>query len=163
MNGITAQDRLWLGSAIELSRLSPPSPSHYAVGAIIVDHRGVARSAAYTGETDPRYHAEEAALAKLAHRRDLDLSRATIYTSLEPCTVRRSRPHPCTNLILAAGITRVVLAMREPNIFADCRGVEILRQAGVEVVEIPDLARLVCDVNAHIVAVRSDSLRPLGV
>jgi hypothetical protein len=53
--------------------------------------------------------------------------------------------------------------MREPNIFADCRGVEILRQAGVEVVEIPDLARLVCDVNAHIVAVRSDSLRPLGV
>ncbi|WP_203856962.1 deaminase [Plantactinospora mayteni] len=150
MNDGTVQDRRWLRSAIELSRLSPPSPTHYAVGAIIVDRYGVALATGYTGETDPHYHAEEAALAKLAGRADLELSRATIYTSMEPCTVRRSRPDPCTDLLLDAGIARVVLALREPLLFADCDGVETLRRSGVDVVEISELGHLVAEINAHV-------------
>jgi diaminohydroxyphosphoribosylaminopyrimidine deaminase/5-amino-6-(5-phosphoribosylamino)uracil reductase len=106
----------------------------------------------YTAETDPAHHAEEAALAKLADRRGADLVGATIYTSMEPCTVRRSRPTPCARLILAAGIGRVVLALREPALFADCDGVRTLRRAGVDVVERGDLAGLVRDINAHLLA-----------
>ena len=141
-------DRHWLTAAIDLSRQSPPSSSHYAVGAIVVDHSGDVLAIGYTGETDPHHHAEEAALAKLSA--GADLSRATLYTSLEPCTVRKSRPHPCTGLTLAAGLRRVVLALREPLLFADCDGVEVLRRAGVEVVEIADLGHLVREVNAHL-------------
>ena len=73
-----------------------------------------------------------------------------MYTSLEPCTARRSRTRTCTELILAAGIRRVIFAMREPLIFAECHGAETLREAGVEVVELTDLAGLVRRVNAHL-------------
>lgn len=143
-------DRHWLRAAIDLSRLSPPSPAHYAVGALVVDRAGVVLATGYTGETDPAYHAEEAALAKLAGRPAADLAGATIYTSMEPCTFRRSRPIPCAPLIVAAGVGRVVLALREPSLFADCDGVAALRRAGVEVVEQADLGDLVRAVNAHL-------------
>ena len=59
---------------------------------------------------------------------------------MEPCSTRASRPRSCTQLILAAGITRVVFAWREPSIFVDGRGAELLAAAGVEVVEVPELA-----------------------
>jgi diaminohydroxyphosphoribosylaminopyrimidine deaminase/5-amino-6-(5-phosphoribosylamino)uracil reductase len=145
-------DRHWLSAAVDLSRLSPPSPTHYAVGAVVVDRFGVLLATGYTGETDPAYHAEEAALAKLADLPGADLAGATIYTSMEPCTVRRSRPIPCTGLILAAGIGRVVLALREPALFADCDGVQTLRLAGVDVVEDAALADRVRAANAHLLA-----------
>ena len=54
---------------------------------------------------------------------------------------RRSRRQTCTELILAAGIARVVFALREPPLFADCDGAELLARAGVEVVELPDAGR----------------------
>ncbi|MGX6601704.1 deaminase [Micromonosporaceae bacterium Da 78-11] len=154
MTSVSAADRRWLTAAIELSRLSPPTPTNYAVGAIVVDHRGATLATGYTGEIGPRDHAEEAALAKLADRPGLDLSQATIYSSLEPCTTRQSRPGTCTDLILAAGIKRVVIALREPLIFADCHGVESLREAGVDVVEIDELADLVREINAHVLDLR---------
>ncbi|MCW6006205.1 dCMP deaminase [Micromonospora sp. CPCC 205371] len=143
----TASDRLWLAAAIQVSRQAPPSPDRYAVGAVVVDRDGIVLATGHTGEGDPRNHAEEVALAKLA---GLDLTHATLYTSLEPCTARSSRPVPCTGLILAAGIGRVVFALREPPVFADCDGVETLRRAGVEVVEAGELAHLVGEVNAHV-------------
>jgi diaminohydroxyphosphoribosylaminopyrimidine deaminase/5-amino-6-(5-phosphoribosylamino)uracil reductase len=151
MGSATEEDQRWLTSAIELSRLSQPTRTNYAVGAIIVDHDGVALATGYTGEIDPRDHAEEAALAKLARR---DLAQATIYSSLEPCTARKSRPGTCTDLILAAGIKRVVIALREPLIFADCHGVEMLREGGVGVIEISDLGHLVRDTNSHVLDLR---------
>jgi diaminohydroxyphosphoribosylaminopyrimidine deaminase/5-amino-6-(5-phosphoribosylamino)uracil reductase len=140
-------DRLWLAAAIQVSRQSPPSPHRYAVGAVVVDRDGTVLATGYTGEGDPHNHAEEVALAKLA---GFDLARTTLYTSLEPCTARSSRPVSCAGLILGAGVGRVVFALREPPLFADCDGVETLRAAGVEVVEVGDLATLVGQVNAHV-------------
>lgn len=144
---LIATDRHWLAAAIESSRLSPPAPDHYAVGAVIVDADGRVLATGYTGETDPHYHAEEAALAKLA---GADLSGATIYSSLEPCTTRKSRPQACAGLIVAAGLRRVVFALREPPVFADGRGMETLAAAGVEVLELAEFGRLVVEVNEHI-------------
>jgi pyrimidine deaminase RibD-like protein len=46
----------------------------------------------------------------------------------------------------------VVFAWREPSIFVDCEGAELLRAAGVEVVEVPDLAGEVREVNRHLLA-----------
>jgi diaminohydroxyphosphoribosylaminopyrimidine deaminase/5-amino-6-(5-phosphoribosylamino)uracil reductase len=152
MSGATAADRRWLTAAVELSRLCSPTSTNYAVGAIIVDRDGAAIATGHTGETGSRQHAEEVAIGKLAGRAGLDLRGATIYTSLEPCTTRKSRPGTCTDLILAAGLQRVVLALREPLIFADCNGVEALTRRGLEVIEISDLADLVRGVNAHVMA-----------
>jgi diaminohydroxyphosphoribosylaminopyrimidine deaminase / 5-amino-6-(5-phosphoribosylamino)uracil reductase len=141
------RDRHWLKAAIQLSHDSPAVTFAYAVGAIVVDGDGLQMANGFSRETDAHVHAEESSLAKLA---GVDLSRATIYTSMEPCSVRRSRPRTCTQLILAAGITRVVFALREPPLLADCHAVELLQAAGVEVVEIPDLADEVRAVNAHL-------------
>ena len=141
------RDRRWLSAAIDLSRRAPRTPTNYAVGAVVVGAGGDVLATGYTGESGARDHAEEAALAKVA---GADLSGATIYSSLEPCTARSSRPGTCTDLILAAGLRRVVIALREPLLFADCRGVETLRDAGVEVIEIGDLGGLVREVNADV-------------
>jgi diaminohydroxyphosphoribosylaminopyrimidine deaminase/5-amino-6-(5-phosphoribosylamino)uracil reductase len=146
----SAHDRRWLALAIELSRRCPPAAGAYSVGAVIVGPDGVEVSRGYSRETDPHVHAEESALAKLDPA-DARLGQATLYSSLEPCTARRSRPRTCTELILAAGVPRVVIAWREPSLFvADCRGVETLTQAGVDVVEIPELAAAAAAVNAHL-------------
>jgi diaminohydroxyphosphoribosylaminopyrimidine deaminase/5-amino-6-(5-phosphoribosylamino)uracil reductase len=44
----------------------------------------------------------------------------------------------------------VVFALREPPLFADCHGAELLERAGVEVLELPELAAGVRAVNAHL-------------
>lgn len=147
----TSADHKWMRRAIELSHLCPRSDSAYAVGAVIVDQEGHELATGYSREgDDPKVHAEEAALAKLEDG-DPRLAGATLYSTLEPCSQRASRPLPCANLVLAAGIPRVVIAWREPALFvADCQGVEMLEQAGVTVVETPDLATDARAVNAHL-------------
>jgi pyrimidine deaminase RibD-like protein len=70
---------------------------------------------------------------------DPRLKAATIYSSLEPCSIRKSRPCTCTQWILAAGIPRVVYAMREPETFVIGAGAAALTEAGVTVVQRADL------------------------
>jgi len=147
---VRARDRERLRAAIELSERCPPSDTAFSVGAVIVDAGGRVMAEGHSREADPQVHAEESALAKVAG--DPRLASATIYTSLEPCSRRRSRPHSCTWHILAAGIGRVVFAMREPDLFVDCRGAEELAAAGVTVVEMPDLASEVRRVNRHLLS-----------
>jgi 5-amino-6-(5-phosphoribosylamino)uracil reductase len=143
-----ARDRHWLRSAIDISRRCAPSPEAYSVGAVIVGAGGELIAQGHSREADPVGHAEEAALARVGG--DTRLPGATLYSSLEPCSRRRSRPRSCARLILDAGIRRVVFALREPSLFVDCRGAEELAEAGVEVVEIPDLADQVRDANRHL-------------
>jgi diaminohydroxyphosphoribosylaminopyrimidine deaminase/5-amino-6-(5-phosphoribosylamino)uracil reductase len=154
-------DRRWLSLAIELSKRCPPSDSAFSVGAIIVDERGREISRGFSRER-PRFHAEEAALSKLAAPGDeARLAAATLYSSLEPCVRRVSRPRPCTDLIIAAGIRRVVIAWREPPVFVrDAHGVEKLRAAGVTVDELADLAEPAAAVNAHLLARPHESNEP---
>ncbi|HEU4948656.1 MAG TPA: deaminase [Kribbella sp.] len=146
-DAITPRDREWLQKAIDLSRSCPPSTTAFSVGALVVGADDDVISTGYSREGDPHDHAEETALAKLSPA-DARLTSATIYSSLEPCSERSSHPLTCTQLILAAGISRVVLAWREPPLFVGCEGVELLQSAGCEVIEIPDLADEVRAINA---------------
>jgi diaminohydroxyphosphoribosylaminopyrimidine deaminase / 5-amino-6-(5-phosphoribosylamino)uracil reductase len=146
----TAADRLWMQRAIDLSRLCPPVEKAYSVGAVIVAADGSEISYGYSRETDSHIHAEESALAKIDIN-DPRLKDATTYSTLEPCSERRSERPTCVDLIIAAGIPRVVIAWREPALFVDdCIGVELLIAAGKIVVEVPELAAQARAVNSHL-------------
>jgi len=82
---------------------------------------------------------------------DPRLPGATLYSSLEPCGVRASRPRTCAELIIAAGLRRVVIAWLEPPVFVDGGGAGRLRAAGVTVIELPEFAAAARAVNAHLV------------
>ena len=146
----TPDDHRWMLRAIRLSRRCPPAYGAFSVGAVIVDAAGEEFAFGYSREADPTVHAEESALAKIAVD-DPRLTKATLYSTLEPCSQRTSRPRTCAELILAARIPRVVIAWREPSLFVeDCQGYELLTTAGVCVVELPDLAQRARAVNAHL-------------
>ncbi|MFC8046401.1 deaminase [Nocardia sp. NPDC057353] len=145
-----SDDHRWMERAIELARQCPVVEGAFSVGAVIVVG-GAEIASGYSRETDPKVHAEKAALDKLAAD-DPRLKRATIYTTLEPCSERATKTRlPCTERVLAAEIPRVVIAWREPSTFVDdCVGVEKLQQAGVEVIELPELADVAMSMNRHL-------------
>jgi diaminohydroxyphosphoribosylaminopyrimidine deaminase/5-amino-6-(5-phosphoribosylamino)uracil reductase len=146
-----AADEQWMRLAVELAWQCPPSQTAYSVGAVIVDADGDELSRGFSREDDPVVHAEQSALGKL-FASDPRLAGSTIYSTLEPCSQRKSRPRTCTELIIAAGLRRVVIAWREPDLFvADCQGAELLAQAGLEVTELPELAGLAAAPNRHLV------------
>ncbi|HUA31468.1 MAG TPA: deaminase [Streptosporangiaceae bacterium] len=143
-------DLYWLREAIELSGLCPPSPSAFSVGAILVAEDGQVIASGHSRERDPKDHAEEVALDRAAG--DPRLAGATLYSSLEPCLSRASRPRSCAQLIMDAGIGRVVIAWLEPPLFVAGGGATALRSGGVTVVEIPWLAEEARAVNAHLLS-----------
>ncbi|MEU2913997.1 dihydrofolate reductase family protein [Streptomyces massasporeus] len=134
-----AADHHWLALACELAERCPPSDTAFSVGAVVVAADGTELARGHSREAgDPVVHAEEAALAKLDPA-DPRLPGATVYSSLEPCARRASRPAPCARLILDAGVRRVVTAWREPDTFVtDADGSGLLAAEGVEVVVLPE-------------------------
>ena len=103
--------------------LASPNP---AVGCVLV--RGDDLVGEGFHEYDRRDHAEIVALKQagpLAHG-------ATAYVTLEPCS-HQGRTGPCADALIAAGITRVVVATADPNPQVHGKGIARLRAAGVEV------------------------------
>ena len=128
MTTLLQTDSEHLARAIELAdggrgRVSP----NPLVGAVLVKDGQVLGEGFHAELGGP--HAERAAIAACA---GADLSGATLYVSLEPCA-HTGRTPPCTDAILAAGITRVVIASDDPTEKAAGRGPGILRDEGVEV------------------------------
>lgn len=73
-------------------------------------------------------HAERNALARCSE----PASGATMYVTLEPCCHHGKTP-PCTEAVIAAGIRRVVVGLTDPNPLVAGKGIEKLREAGIEV------------------------------
>ncbi|MGW3029628.1 dihydrofolate reductase family protein [Streptomyces sp. NPDC001178] len=147
----TAADHHWLALACDLAAECPPSRTAFSVGAVIVASDGTELARGHSREgDDPVVHAEEAALAKLDPA-DPRLATATVYSSLEPCAHRASRPKPCARLILDAGVRRVVTAWREPDTFvAGADGSGLLAGRGVEVVVLEEYAGRAKAPNDHL-------------
>lgn len=96
-----------------------------SVGCVIVQDGAVIAE----GVTDVggRPHAEERALS------GRDAAGATAYVTLEPCAKRTSGALSCSDHLIKAGVTRVVIAARDPHPFADGAGVARMRAAGITV------------------------------
>lgn len=77
-------------------------------------------------------HAEVNAIASVTD--SLLLQQSTLYVNLEPCSHHGKTP-PCSDLIIEKNIPRVVIAGRDPHVRVAGKGVQRLRDAGVEVIE----------------------------
>lgn len=124
-----AQDIAHMRAALSLARRGNgrtwPNPS---VGCVIVkDGRVVGRATTAQGG---RPHAEPQALAMAGAA----ARGATAYVTLEPCCFHGRTP-PCTDALVAAGVARVVVGMRDPDPRVNGAGLARLRAAGIEVVE----------------------------
>src|SRR5580704_4231453 len=113
--------------ALDLARkgvgLASPNPT---VGCVIVKEGTILGEGFH--QYDWKDHAEIVALKRAAER----ARGATLYVTLEPCN-HTGRTGPCTEAIIAAGISRVVAAMEDPNPKTHGTGFARLRAAGIEV------------------------------
>jgi len=104
-----------------------PNP---CVGAVVVKEDQIIGQGFHPKAGGP--HAEVVAIDDAAARHPGALPGSTIYVTLEPCNHFGKTP-PCTHKILNAGISRVVIACKDPNPVAG-GGIEFLKEKGIEVV-----------------------------
>ncbi len=125
------RDEAFMQLALDEARKGSPSPNPH-VGAVVVEPGDDGGTVVGRG-FHPRAglaHAEVGALREAGDR----ARGATLYVTLEPCN-HHGRTPPCTDAILAAGIARVVVGMRDPNPRITGGGNARLRAAGIEVEE----------------------------
>ncbi|MEO8524159.1 MAG: bifunctional diaminohydroxyphosphoribosylaminopyrimidine deaminase/5-amino-6-(5-phosphoribosylamino)uracil reductase RibD [Caldimonas sp.] len=111
--------------------LSEPNPR---VGCVIVAADGSMLGRGHTQEAGGA-HAEVMALRDAASR-GANVRGATVVVTLEPCS-HHGRTPPCADALLAAGVGRVVIAMRDPNPLVAGQGAARLVAAGIDVVAGP--------------------------
>ena len=124
----TAEDEAWMAEAVVLGRSvrADTSPNPW-VGAVVVPEDD---QPAAEGATQPPGgpHAEVVALGLAGGA----ARNATVYVTLEPCA-HHGRTPPCTDALIAAGVRRVVVGVLDPDPQVSGRGVQRLREAGIEV------------------------------
>lgn len=135
-----------MARAVALAERCPPSPTAFSVGAVIVAGGRVVGEG-HSRADQPADHAEEVALRRAGG----PVAGATVYSTMEPCGQRASRPVPCARLLVDAGVARVVYAIAEPEHFVQTpSGIAILRDAGIEVRAMPEFAAAAEAPNAHL-------------
>lgn len=147
----------YMQQCIELAKKSPPKPSNFRVGALLVALPSkTILSTGYTLELPGNTHAEQSALEKYSRERgvsnpETQLSAAfpppspgstdtelVIYCSMEPCAKRLSGNKSCAQRIVETrgqgwGVKKVYYGVKEPETFVgESEGVRLLTEAGVE-------------------------------
>lgn len=142
--------------ALEQARRSPPAPTKFCVGAVLVDaDKNEILSTGWSLEMpddnpdDPgKTHAEQCCFIKMSQKYNLPEKRlgevlpknTVLYTTMEPCNKRLSGNKPCVDRILglSGSIKAVYIGIKEPENFIDQSvlvvGRKRLQDAGVEVI-----------------------------
>lgn len=121
------QDEMYMARALKLAArgrfTTHPNPN---VGCVIVNDGEIVGEGFHYRAGEP--HAEVHALRMAGEK----AQGATAYVTLEPCS-HHGRTPPCCEALIAAGVTRVVAAMQDPNPQVAGRGLYRLQQEGVDV------------------------------
>lgn len=120
-------DEFYMSLALDLAgttkQQTSPNP---AVGAVIVLNGEIVGLGAHLKAGGP--HAEIHALRMAGSQ----ANGSTVYVTLEPCSHYGKTP-PCANALIEAGVSRVVIAAQDPNPLVAGKGLQLLRDAGIEV------------------------------
>src|SRR5579863_413015 len=126
-DAVNSHDQRFMEHALVLARkgvgLASPNPT---VGCVIVKDGAIAGEGFH--QYDWRDHAEIVALKQAGER----ARGATLYVTLEPCN-HTGRTGPCSEAIIATGVSRVVAAMEDPNPKTRGTGFGRLRAAGIDI------------------------------
>ena len=142
---------LYMEYAVSLAGKSPPQPTNFCVGAVLVDEvSNNLLTTGYTLELPENTHAEQVCLMKFAAEKGIPEDqigrqlpeRTVLYTTMEPCNKRASSPLSCVDRILAtkwdgwnSGIRKVYYGVREPETFVGVNeGRKRLEDMGVKCV-----------------------------
>lgn len=152
----------YMKHALDLARKSPPKPTNYRVGAVLVDAASnKILSTGFTLELPGNTHAEQCCFAKLAERHGVAEEElgtvllpaggggAVLYTTMEPCSVRLSGNLPCADRILriGRGVRTVYVGVTEPDKFVETNtGRRALEAAGIGFVHVPGLEKDILEV-----------------
>jgi diaminohydroxyphosphoribosylaminopyrimidine deaminase / 5-amino-6-(5-phosphoribosylamino)uracil reductase len=124
------QDELFMQRALKLAHdtaaLASPNPQ---VGCVLVQNNEIIAEGAHL--YDNFDHAEIVAL-KQAAQRGISAQGATAYVTLEPCS-HHGRTGPCADALIAAGVSRCVIATQDPNPQVRGKGIAKLRAANIDV------------------------------
>lgn len=120
-------DIRYMARALEIAKKGEGSASpNPMVGAVLVKNNEIIGEGYHKFYGGP--HAEVYALKEAGQK----ANNADIYLTLEPCSHYGKTP-PCANKLIEAGIKRAVIAMVDPNPEVSGRGIELLKEAGIEV------------------------------
>ena len=126
-SNLPPDDLFWMRRAIELARLgqysTKPNPN---VGCVIVKDAQLLGEGHHPRAGQP--HAEVFALRQAGEQ----ARGATAYVTLEPCA-HYGRTPPCAKALVDAGVAKVVVACPDPNPLVAGKGVQILKDAGIQV------------------------------
>ena len=126
-SNLPPNDLFWMRRAIELARLgqysTKPNPN---VGCVIVKDAQLLGEGHHPRAGQP--HAEVFALRQAGEQ----ARGATAYVTLEPCA-HYGRTPPCAKALVDAGVVKVVVACPDPNPLVAGKGVQILKDAGIQV------------------------------
>ena len=124
-------DRSLMDQALALARqalwITSPNPR---VGCVIARPDGTVLGSGHTQQVG-QAHAEIMALRD-AQSRGHDVRGATVYVTLEPCS-HQGRTGPCCDALVQAALSRVVVALEDPNPLVGGQGMQRLRAAGLQV------------------------------
>jgi len=119
----------WMKRALEIAEggkyLARPNP---LVGAVLVSDNKILAEGFH--QQFGTAHAEPNCLNQVP--KDTDLSKATLYVTLEPCSHHGKTP-PCSDLLIARGVGKVVIATQDPFGKVNGSGIERLKAHGIEV------------------------------
>jgi len=125
---MTSFDEKYMRTALQLAaRAAGRTSPNPMVGAVVVKGGRVIASGWHQKAGEP--HAEAIALRKAGKA----AKGATLYVTLEPCSHTSKRTPPCSPLVIASGVKRVVVAMIDPNPRVSGGGIRAIRKAGIEV------------------------------
>jgi len=161
-------DLYYLRLALDCARNSPPKPTNFRVGAVLLSPSSSPSilTTGYTLESPGNTHAEQTCFIKLAGTHNLPgpmiedhlgphlPEDVVLYTTMEPCNKRSAGNSTCVERILklrradgSAAIRKVVCGVSEPEKFVgENLGRKRLEEAGIEVVHVPGLEEEILEV-----------------